>query len=122
MLVCCGYDAISMAQVTTTVLKSGEEIESDIVVVGVGARPNVELLKGQVDLLEDKPGGIKVQMSAQGHWQIWSMGELRNSRGRGLTTLLYSTFLLLGLYVPISLDVQTVTTCACLSGKRGGSC
>ena len=49
-------------QVTTTVLKSGEEIESDIVVVGVGARPNVELLKGQVDLLEDKPGGIKVSI------------------------------------------------------------
>ena len=51
------------AQVTTTVLKSGEEITSDIVVVGVGARPNVELLKGQVDLLEEKPGGIKVNTS-----------------------------------------------------------
>lgn len=55
------------AQVTTTVLKSGEEIASDIVVVGVGARPNVELLKGQVDLLEDKPGGIKVSEPAP--WQ-----------------------------------------------------
>ena len=51
---------LAAPQVTTTVLKSGEEIESDIVVVGVGARPNVELLKGQVDLLEDKPGGVKV--------------------------------------------------------------
>ena len=41
-------------------LKSGEEIQSDLVVVGVGAKPNIELIKGQVDLLEDKPGGIKV--------------------------------------------------------------
>ena len=49
-----------LLQVTTTVLKSGEEIQSDLVVVGVGARPNIELIKGQVDLLEDKPGGIKV--------------------------------------------------------------
>ena len=110
-----------VAQVTTAVLKSGEEIESDTSVAGVGARPNVELLKGQVDLLEDKPGGVKVQMSAHAHWQVWSMGELRNSRGRGMTTLLFSTFLLLELYVPISLDIRTVTTCACLSDKRGGS-
>lgn len=53
-------------------LKSGEEIESDIVVVGVGARPNVELLKGQVDLLEDKPGGVKVHTFACAHWRLWS--------------------------------------------------
>lgn len=60
-----------MAQVTTTVLKSGEEIESDIVVVGVGARPNVEMLKGQVDLLEDKPGGVKVRTLVQALLEIW---------------------------------------------------
>ncbi len=41
-------------------LKSGEKIESDIVLVGVGAKPNVELFKGQIDLLEERPGGIKV--------------------------------------------------------------
>ncbi|KAK9917100.1 hypothetical protein WJX75_000871 [Coccomyxa subellipsoidea] len=46
--------------VTTTVLKSGEKIESDIVLVGVGAKPNVEMFKGQLELLEDRPGGIKV--------------------------------------------------------------
>ena len=56
----CLQHARLAAQVTTTVLKSGKEITSDIVVVGVGARPNVELLKDQVDLLEEKPGGIKV--------------------------------------------------------------
>lgn len=50
-----------LPQVTTTVLKSGEKVESDIVLVGVGARPNVELFKGQLELLEERPGGIKVR-------------------------------------------------------------
>jgi monodehydroascorbate reductase (NADH) len=58
-LMCC------FAQVTTTVLKSGEKIESDIVLVGVGARPNVELFKGQIELLEQRPGGIKVSQLLQ---------------------------------------------------------
>ncbi|KAK9824670.1 hypothetical protein WJX72_012200 [[Myrmecia] bisecta] len=47
-------------QVTHAVLKSGEKLEADLVLVGVGARPNIELFKGQVELLQDKPGGIKV--------------------------------------------------------------
>ncbi len=46
--------------VTTTVLKGGQELESSLVIVGVGARPNVELFKGQLDLLEGPPGGVKV--------------------------------------------------------------
>ena len=49
------------AQVKTSVLKDGSKLESDIVLVGVGARPNVELFKGQLDLLEERPGGIKVR-------------------------------------------------------------
>ena len=49
------------AQVKTSVLKDGTKLESDIVLVGVGARPNIELFKGQVDMLEEKPGGIKVR-------------------------------------------------------------
>ncbi len=44
-------------------LKNGDKIESDIVLVGVGARPNVEMFKGQLDLLEDRPGGIKVRVA-----------------------------------------------------------
>ena len=47
------------AQVKTSVLKDGTKLESDIVLVGVGARPNIELFKGQMDMLEEKPGGIK---------------------------------------------------------------
>lgn len=48
-------------QVKTSVLKDGTKLESDIVLVGVGARPNIELFKGQMDMLEEKPGGIKVR-------------------------------------------------------------
>lgn len=41
-------------------LKSGAKVPTSLVVVGVGARPNVELLDGQVEM-EPKPvGGIKV--------------------------------------------------------------
>ena len=44
----------------TSILKSGKKIDNDIVVVGVGAKPNTEMFKGQLDFLEEKPGGIKV--------------------------------------------------------------
>ena len=52
------------AQVTHAVLKSGEKIETDMVLVGVGARPNTELVKGQLELLEERPGGIKVSCNS----------------------------------------------------------
>ena len=42
-------------------LKSGGTIPADLVVVGAGAKPNVDLFEGQLDLLEDKPGGIKAR-------------------------------------------------------------
>lgn len=41
-------------------LKSGKKLEAGLVVVGVGAKPNTDMFKGQLDLLEDKPGGVKV--------------------------------------------------------------
>lgn len=41
-------------------LKSGEKIEADLVVSGVGAKPMLDLYQGQIDTLDDKPGGIKV--------------------------------------------------------------
>ncbi|GAB4823794.1 hypothetical protein N2152v2_010840 [Parachlorella kessleri] len=46
-------------------LKSGGQVEASLVLVGVGARPNVELFKGQLDLLEKAPGGIKVNSRLQ---------------------------------------------------------
>ena len=33
-------------------------------VVGVGARPNTGLFKGQLDILDKAPGGIKVRQGA----------------------------------------------------------
>ena len=50
-------------------LKSGKKLEAGLVVVGVGAKPNTDMFKGQIDLLEDKPGGIKV-LSTSSH-PIW---------------------------------------------------
>ena len=47
-------------QVTTTVLKSGKKLLSDMVVAGVGAKPTGDIFKGQLDFLEERPGGIKV--------------------------------------------------------------
>lgn len=40
-------------------LKDGRVLEADIVVVGVGGRPLISLVKGQV---EEEKGGIKVSM------------------------------------------------------------
>ena len=42
-------------------LDDGRELESALVVVGVGARPNTQLLQGQVDVEDQKPGGIPVR-------------------------------------------------------------
>ncbi len=52
-------------QVAGVRLKSGGQVEASLVLVGVGARPNVELFKGQLDLLEKAPGGIKVNSRLQ---------------------------------------------------------
>ena len=49
-------------QVTHAVLKDGSKVEAQLVIAGVGARPNIELFEGQLDLLKDKPGGIKVRL------------------------------------------------------------
>lgn len=57
-------------QVTRTLLKSGTKLESSLVLVGVGARPNVDLFKGQLALLERAPGGIEVN----GRLQVCLLG------------------------------------------------
>ncbi len=41
-------------------LKSGKKLPSDMVVAGVGAKPTGDIFKGQLDFLEERPGGIKV--------------------------------------------------------------
>lgn len=43
-------------------LKSGGTIPADLVIVGAGAKPNTEMFDGQLELLKDKPGGVKVML------------------------------------------------------------
>ena len=69
------YSCLLHVQVKTSILKSGKKIESDIVIVGVGAKPNTDMFKGQIDLLEDKPGGIKVEHTAYMQSCIQSLQE-----------------------------------------------
>ena len=52
-------------RVATAVLKSGARLGASLVLVGVGARPNIELLAGQAELLSGPPGGIKVNEHLQ---------------------------------------------------------
>lgn len=64
-------------KVTTTVLDDGTELESALVVVGVGSKPRIELYKGQVDLEDKRPGGVKVN----GHLQtsdpsVYAIGDI----------------------------------------------
>ena len=71
-------------QVKTSVLKDGTKLESDIVLVGVGARPNIELFKGQLDMLEERPGGIKARLLAQLPLiKSWGVGTLSRGIGEG---------------------------------------
>ena len=44
--------------------KNGKTLDASLVVVGVGARPNTGLFKGQLDILDKAPGGIKVGQGA----------------------------------------------------------
>lgn len=67
-------------QVTKTVLGNGEELESTLVVVGVGARPNTQLLKGQLDVEDQKPGGIPVRLQGLGDSKTaWTNGRTLRS-------------------------------------------
>ncbi|KAL3158044.1 hypothetical protein ABBQ32_011653 [Trebouxia sp. C0010 RCD-2024] len=64
-------------KVQTVELKSGKKLEASLVVVGVGAKPNTELFKGQLDLLEDKPGGVKVNSQLQtSNPDVYAVGDI----------------------------------------------
>jgi len=64
-------------RVTHTLLKGGGELESSMVVVGIGARPNVELFKDQLDLLQGPPGGIKVDSNLRASVpDVWAVGDV----------------------------------------------
>eukprot|EP00208_Stichococcus_sp_RCC1054_P003758 CAMPEP_0206138822 /NCGR_PEP_ID=MMETSP1473-20131121/3713_1 /ASSEMBLY_ACC=CAM_ASM_001109 /TAXON_ID=1461547 /ORGANISM="Stichococcus sp, Strain RCC1054" /LENGTH=434 /DNA_ID=CAMNT_0053532349 /DNA_START=198 /DNA_END=1502 /DNA_ORIENTATION=+ len=64
-------------KVATTVLDDGTELESPLVVVGVGSKPRTELFKGQVDLLDDRPGGVKVNSQLQtSNPDVYAIGDI----------------------------------------------
>ena len=70
-------DEATGTTVTHTLLKGGVEVESSLVIVGVGARPNVELFKGQLELLEGPPGGIKVDSQLRASVpDVWAVGDV----------------------------------------------
>ncbi|XP_057745724.1 monodehydroascorbate reductase-like [Arachis stenosperma] len=58
--VAVGFTANSDGEVKEVKLKDGRVLEADIVVVGVGGRPQTALFKGQV---EEEKGGIKTDAS-----------------------------------------------------------
>ena len=58
--ICTSLEGDDTGSVKRAVLNNGTVIECDIVVVGIGARPNVEIFQGQLDLLTGPPGGVKV--------------------------------------------------------------
>lgn len=72
-----GVKGDDAGHVTGVQLKDGSELECSLVVVGVGARPNVDLFSSQLDLLTGPPGGIKVdghlKTSAEG---VWAVGDV----------------------------------------------
>ena len=64
-------------RVTATLLKGGGVVESALVVVGVGARPNVELFAGQLDMVQGPPGGIKVDSHLRTSApDVWAVGDI----------------------------------------------
>ena len=61
LFTCRTYEeAPELAQVTTTILDDITDLESRLVLIGAGSSPRSELFKGQVDLQEDRLGGVKV--------------------------------------------------------------
>jgi monodehydroascorbate reductase (NADH) len=66
---------LMMCQVTAVILKDGSRIDADIVVIGIGIRPNVDLFEGQLTL---EKGGIKVngKMQSVSNSSIYAVGDV----------------------------------------------
>lgn len=62
-------------KVTAVILKDGSRIDADIVVVGIGIRPNVDLFEGQLML---EKGGIKVngKMQSVSNASVYAVGDV----------------------------------------------
>ncbi|KAI8107930.1 hypothetical protein M9435_002957 [Picochlorum sp. BPE23] len=74
---CKSLEGDETGSVTTAVLDNGTKVQCDLVVVGIGARPNTEIFKGQVDLVDGPPGGIKVNSKLQtSDENIYAIGDV----------------------------------------------
>jgi len=63
--------------VKSATLSNGANVECDLVVVGIGARPNVEVFVGQLDTLSAAPGGIKVDGQLRtSDDRVWAIGDV----------------------------------------------
>lgn len=73
---CSGFTGAE-GKVASVQLKGGSSLPADVVVVGVGATPNIELAKGQVQLLESRPGGVQVNQHLQtSEPDVFAVGDL----------------------------------------------
>lgn len=63
---------------TAVELKSGKRLDADLVVVGVGARPRVDLAEGQLSVLSGPPGGVVVtpHLEAEGAPGVYAIGDI----------------------------------------------
>ena len=76
-VICTSLEGDDNGVVKRAVLNNGTVIDCDLVVVGIGARPNVDIFQGQLELLTGPPGGIKVD----GHLQtsdenVYAIGDV----------------------------------------------
>lgn len=63
--------------VKSATLSDGTNVECSLVIVGIGARPNIELFAGQLDTLSAAPGGIKVDGQLRtSDDSVWAIGDV----------------------------------------------
>lgn len=63
-----------LVQVSQVVLKNGDKLPAQLVLVGVGARPCTDLFKGQLDMQPD--GGLTVDASLRtSNQDVYAIGE-----------------------------------------------
>lgn len=74
---CKSLEGDESGSVTTAVLDNGSRLDCDLVVVGIGAKPNTELFQGHIELVNGPPGGIKVNSTLQtSDEDIYAIGDV----------------------------------------------
>lgn len=72
--VMASFESDAEKKVTAVILKDGTRVEADMVVVGIGIRPNIGLFEGQLTL---EKGGIKVNGKMQtSNFSVYAVGDV----------------------------------------------